>query len=140
MPETARDRMAYMVWCVKYDRPDLFVTGDNLFLNLTEAEKLDWDYQSCYSAADTMIEMLRSDIFKLVRGGKDGLKDAGHPWMEGIQDALKALGWHLCGDYDATTGARCEVEVTWTEPHGRVHHGRSTFGPVGNVTWRYKKE
>ena len=137
MPETARDRMAYMIWCVKNNKTDLLVTGDNHFLEPIDETDLDkaWEHYVCYQAADTMIDMLRSDIFKLVRGGKEGLHEAGHPWVEGIQDALGALGWRVCRDYDVTTGAYCDVEITWTEPHGRVHHGNATFGPLGRVTW-----
>jgi hypothetical protein len=130
--------MAYMVLCAKMDRPDLFVTGDNPFLNPDEDMQMSWEYQTCYSAADTMLEMLRSDILKAVRGNKEGLLHITDPWAEGIAEALEALGWKLCGEVDSETGAKCEAEVTWTQPHGRMHVG---YSPIGHrrVLWVTKE-
>src|SRR4051812_14923908 len=118
--------MAFMVWCVKYDRPDLFKTGDNLFLR-PEQEFEDWDYQACYSAADTMLEMLRSDVFMLVSGGKEGLRTTFGSWAEGIRDVLQVLGWRVCDEWHMPTGARCDVEITAAKPHGPKHEAYEAF-------------
>lgn len=144
MPETARDRMAYMVWCVKMERPDLFTTGDNPFLNPSPDMHFSWDYQTCYSAADTMLAMLRSDVFAKIRGGKQALVEGtalwGDPWTEGISDALEALGWKQCLEYNDELQATCQVQVTWEKPHSENHVGYSRSFDNKLVSWPVKKE
>jgi hypothetical protein len=134
--------MAYMIWCVKNDKSDLLVTGDNHFLEPYDEADLDraWEQHVCYLAVDTMLEMLRSDVFKMVRGGKDKYiaQHGFGGWIEGIGDALDALGWKICDEYNDDAGVRCEVEVSWTSPHGQMHQGEAQPGVI--FSWPVEEE
>jgi hypothetical protein len=93
--ETARDRIAYFIWCAKYDHLDRLTTGENHLLYPPE-QLLDYQIEEnkqFYQIADLTLEMLRSDILKLVRGGEEGLKFSYDGWSTGIQEALDVLGW-----------------------------------------------
>lgn len=94
--ETARFRMAYMIWCVKHRLDHLATTGENHFLlplDQVQPEMRD-EIPQILRIVDLMLEMITSDIRDYVKEEKlpDTYSRPTDPWIMRLVTELEDVG------------------------------------------------